>query len=92
MSADMLDSGCMLPRRFWLVRRHGNGIAAEGVVWSGGQVALHASARPARISLWASLNDMLAVYGGAAAVEWVDESDDLHSECVEYYDDAVWIH
>lgn len=70
----------MLPRRFALVRHvdytgvSGVGVVAYGVAFSDGQVALRwCSAHPAT-SLWASLDDLLAVHshGEATSIEWID--------------------
>jgi hypothetical protein len=103
MSAAALDPDRIPPRRFWLVRHHdvargsAAGIVAEGTVWSSGQVALHWPGRPLTTSLWASLDDLLAVHGhgGWTTVEWIDTGNDWHSKhesCVEYDGGAIWVH
>jgi hypothetical protein len=92
ISAERLRSDWALPRRFWLVRRPREEVVAEGVVWSGGKVTVHRSEHIVWSGQWASLDDLLKSHGQAVAVAWVDDNDDLHRECVEYYDGAVWIH
>jgi hypothetical protein len=105
MKAGPLAPDRMPPRRFWLVRHDevagvgGRGIVAEGSVWSSGQVALHWPGRPLATSVWASLDELLAVHGydGWTMVEWIDNGDDRHclheyAECVEYDGGAIWIH
>ncbi|TDD62379.1 hypothetical protein E1263_04280 [Kribbella antibiotica] len=92
MSTGGVDPEWTLPRRFWLIQRYGDQPVAEGVVWSGGQVTLHRPACSGWSGLWASLDRMLACQGDTVAVAWVDDGDDIHRECVEYYDGAVWIH
>ncbi|TDO46656.1 hypothetical protein EV643_11039 [Kribbella sp. VKM Ac-2527] len=74
------------------------GIVAEGTVWSSGQVALYWPGQPVATSLWASVDDLLAVHGhgGWTSVEWIDKGNDWHihdtAECVEYDNGAIWVH
>jgi len=102
VSAEKFDAGWKLPRRFLVVRRRdmpavdGTRVVAEGALWSSGEVSVHWPGLPAATSRWASLNDLLTVHESdkSIAVEWIDDSSDWpsnHSECVEYYDGAIWI-
>ncbi|WP_203433399.1 hypothetical protein [Jiangella asiatica] len=74
----------MLPRRFALVRHvdytgvSGVGVVAYGVVFGDGQVALRWSSTHPATSLWASLDDLMAVHGhgDATSIEWLDPAAD----------------
>jgi hypothetical protein len=72
-----VPGGGVLPRRFLLVRRVG--VAAFGVRWPDGAVALHwrPGRRPAGETgdaVYGHVSDVEAAYGhgGSAVVEWVD--------------------
>lgn len=70
----------VLPRRFALIRHvdytgvSGIGVVAYGVAFADGQIVLRwCSSHPAT-SMWASMDDLLAVHGHgeATSVEWID--------------------
>ncbi len=70
----------MLPRRFALIRHvdysgvSGIGVVAYGVAFADGHVVLRwCSSHPAT-SVWASIDDLLAVHGHgqATSIEWID--------------------
>lgn len=94
MTTEPPDTDRAAPRRFWLARHHdlsgvsGTGIVAEGTLWSSGQAALHWPGQPTATSLWASLDDLLAVHGhgGWTTVEWIDGNDrhTEHNQCNEH--------
>lgn len=77
----------LFPRRFALVRHvdytgvSGVGVVAYGVVFHDGHVALRWCSDHPATSLWASVEDLLAIHGhgDATNVQWIDDTTDrLH--------------
>ncbi|WP_205857235.1 hypothetical protein [Phytoactinopolyspora endophytica] len=74
----------MFPRRFALVRHvdytgiSGVGVVAYGVVFADGHVALRWCSDYPATSLWASIDDLIAVHGhgDGTSVQWIDSASD----------------
>jgi hypothetical protein len=73
-------SGPLMPRRFLLDRLvdvsgvSGTGVVAEGVRWSDGTAALRWHGGWQTVSIWDSVDAVLAVHGneGATVLRWLD--------------------